>query len=207
MREEGRLRAMLTMARDAGFTFMRVWSGGLLEDQRFYRLCDELGIMLEQEMPVAGCGYAGTADEVTVASWRDQVPIIVGQVLNHPSLARYSMANEFYDNVSTSRVAAAYREVAAAIDPSRWARENDPNCVGQRHGPCAPLPAPVCMPCLTGACGERQTCSPRLAGGALAWADTKSLAAAVATSRSPTARSSPCAPAARATHSSGPSSG
>ena len=86
-------------------------------------------------MPVAGCGYAGQADERTIASWQEQVPIIVKQVQNHPSVARYSMANEFYENVSTSRVAATYHSVATATDPSRWAREADPNCIGQRHGP------------------------------------------------------------------------
>ena len=135
VRDASRLRAVLTMARDAGFVFLRVWSGGQLEDQSFYRLCDELGILLEQEMPVAGCGYGADADGPTIDSWSEQVPMVVRQLQNHPSLARYSQANELYSNVTSDPVAAAYHAAATATDPSRWAREADPNCVGQRHGP------------------------------------------------------------------------
>jgi len=48
------------MAQDAGYTYMRIWGGGLVEDQLFYDLCDEYGIMLQQDFPLAGCGWSTT---------------------------------------------------------------------------------------------------------------------------------------------------
>ena len=133
-----RLRAVLGMARDAGYTFLRVDGVGLLEDQSFYRLCDEYGLMIEQEMPLAGCSYGptnGTWKQADIDAWREQVPVMVAQVKNHPSIVRYSMANEFYRNFTACPVAAAYYEAASREDPSRMARASDPVEVGQRHGP------------------------------------------------------------------------
>ena len=104
VREIGRMRAVLTLARDAGYTFFRVWGGGLIEDQSFYRLCDELGVLIEQEMPAAGCMYTPPdwADDVQLDSWKAQLPMVLSQLVNHPSVARYSMANEFYNNFTFS---------------------------------------------------------------------------------------------------------
>ena len=48
VRNKGRLRAMLSLAKFAGYTFMRVWGGGLIEDAYFYDLADEFGILLQQ---------------------------------------------------------------------------------------------------------------------------------------------------------------
>ena len=135
VRDQPRLRATLTMARDAGYTFLRVWGGGLIEDQSFYRLCDELGLMIEQEMPMAGCGYMPPYRAADVAAWREQVPIMVDQVKSHPSVVRYSMGNEYYRNATECPIMAAYQQAATLADPSRIPREADPVCVGQRHGP------------------------------------------------------------------------
>ena len=110
---------------------------GLVEDQSFYQLCDELGLLIEQEMPLAGCMYTPPdwADDVQLDSWKAQLPMVLSQLVNHPSVARYSMANEFYNNVSFSPIAAQYKKIAQAIDPDRMAHMSDPVCVGQRHGP------------------------------------------------------------------------
>ncbi len=39
----------LRMAKEANFTMLRVWGGGLYEHERFYELCDEYGIMIWQD--------------------------------------------------------------------------------------------------------------------------------------------------------------
>jgi hypothetical protein len=51
VRERNRTTQILEAARHAGFTWMRVWGGGLIEDQHFYEECDRLGLMLLQEFP------------------------------------------------------------------------------------------------------------------------------------------------------------
>ena len=139
VRQHARVRALLQLARDAGYTFLRVWAGGVLEDSSFYALCDEFGILIEQEVPgAAGCAYTQPDwlnSSAIEQSWREQLPAVLAQLVNHPSIARYSMANEFYLNTSYSPIVAAYQQVAHTVDPTRMARMSDPVCVGQRHGP------------------------------------------------------------------------
>ena len=140
VREQARLRAVLTLARDAGYTFLRVDGVGLVEDQSFYRMCDELGLLIEQEMPMAGCSYGPQdwppkGNMTQLNSWREQLPIMLSQLINHPSVVRYSMANEFYLNASYSPIAAQYERITKEFDPTRIVRASDPVCIGQRHGP------------------------------------------------------------------------
>ena len=58
VREKARFRGLLAMARDLGYTYIRIWGGGLIEDQQFYDYADEFGIMLQQDFPLAGCGFS-----------------------------------------------------------------------------------------------------------------------------------------------------
>ena len=135
VREQPKLRALLGMARAAGFTFVRVWGGGLVEDQSFYRLCDEFGLLVQQDFPQAGCAPTPPWRPADVLSWSRQVPGVLEQLANHPSVARYTMGNELYLNASFSKITAAFAAAARLHDPSRVAREADPTCIGQRHGP------------------------------------------------------------------------
>lgn len=41
------------LRRDAGLNIIRVWGGGIAERQQFYDACDELGVLVHQE--VRGC--------------------------------------------------------------------------------------------------------------------------------------------------------
>lgn len=49
-------RKRLTAYRDLGFNLIRVWGGGFLERDCFYRLCDELGLLVWQEFPLSSAG-------------------------------------------------------------------------------------------------------------------------------------------------------
>ena len=83
---------------------MRVWGGGLIEDQQFYEYADEMGIMLQQDFPLAGCGFgpvngsfswvsapvAGAGNISVMQAWSVQIPIVLRQLINHPSVVRYT---------------------------------------------------------------------------------------------------------------------
>jgi beta-galactosidase/beta-glucuronidase len=94
---------------------MRVWGGGLLEDQHFYDECDRLGLMLLQEFPHAGCSPGGPGDSFPDLATRlplddAQTKMAVKQLVNHPSIVRYNYANEFYLNSSVSPFIAQVRK-------------------------------------------------------------------------------------------------
>ena len=151
-----RYRRLLGAAKLAGYTYMRVWGGGNIEDQSFYDLCDEMGIMLQQDFPAAGCGYtllnaSGGSEGALSWSWinepatpevpslaegyRLQMPRVTAQLINHPSVVRYTLGNEFYANRTWCPVQALFEDTMLQLDPSRMTRQADPTNVGQRHGP------------------------------------------------------------------------
>ncbi len=50
-------RELLIAAKEANFNMLRVWGGGIYEDDYFYELCDSLGIYVWQDFMFAGAMY------------------------------------------------------------------------------------------------------------------------------------------------------
>jgi beta-mannosidase len=84
---------LLTMIRDANLNMLRVWGGGIFEDERFYRFCDDNGILLWHDFMMACFIYPG--DD---AGFRDaiarEVTSAVRLLRNHPSIAIWCGSNE-----------------------------------------------------------------------------------------------------------------
>jgi beta-mannosidase len=97
----GRLRRadyepMIAMAKEAGINLLRVWGGGLREKKAFYDLCDEQGILVWQEFPLA-CLLLGHLPRST--PFREllaqEATSIARQLRNHPSIILWCGGNEF----------------------------------------------------------------------------------------------------------------
>lgn len=86
-----RYRWMLEAARTAGIQMIRVWGGGNPETEDFFALCDELGIMVWEDFPVANQETPLYPQDV----WEAQVLHIIFSLRNHPSLAVWCGGNEF----------------------------------------------------------------------------------------------------------------
>lgn len=87
-----RLEHALVAARDAGFNMLRVWGGGLYESEKFYDICDRLGILVWQDFPY-GCAYYPDKGEYAEAA-RVEAAAAVKRIRNHPSLALWCGNNE-----------------------------------------------------------------------------------------------------------------
>ncbi len=105
-------RDLLTRAKACGANFIRVWGGGLREKSAFYDLCDELGLLVWQEFPLA-CLFLGGAPQSAdfLALLRQEVGAIVRQLDAHPSVVVWCGGNEF----SPRRNRAVVHTMARAI--------------------------------------------------------------------------------------------
>jgi beta-mannosidase len=56
---KSKYRQLLLAAKEAHCNMLRVWGGGIYEDDAFYDLCDSLGIMVWQDFMFAGAMYPG----------------------------------------------------------------------------------------------------------------------------------------------------
>jgi beta-mannosidase len=76
----------------ANYNMLRVWGGGIYEDDAFYDLCDENGIMVWQDFMFACAMYPG--DETFLKTVRHEVEDNVVRLRNHASLALWCGNNE-----------------------------------------------------------------------------------------------------------------
>ncbi|GHH44636.1 glycoside hydrolase family 2 protein [Streptomyces candidus] len=87
-----RYRTRLTQAAEANVDLVRVWGGGIYEDDAFYEICDELGLMVWQDFLFACAAYPEEQPlrgEVE-AEARDNVV----RLMPHPSLVLWNGNNE-----------------------------------------------------------------------------------------------------------------
>lgn len=59
---EARYRQLLTAAKEQGCNMIRIWGGGIYEDDCFFAICDELGIKVWVDFVFAGSFYPGDDD-------------------------------------------------------------------------------------------------------------------------------------------------
>jgi len=83
---------LLSMAKDAHMNMIRVWGGGIYEQDIFYNLCDRLGLMIWQDFMFA-CG------EYPQRQWfvrqvKDEAEKVVKRLRNHPSIVLWCGNNE-----------------------------------------------------------------------------------------------------------------
>jgi beta-mannosidase len=78
--------------KDAHMNMIRVWGGGIYEDDEFYKACDENGILVWQDFMFAGSFYPSNED--FVHNVKEEVKDQVNRLQNHPSIALWCGNNE-----------------------------------------------------------------------------------------------------------------
>ena len=85
-------RKIIKAAKDANMNMLRVWGGGIYEDDAFYDLCDEYGINVWQDFMFAGGMVPGDAhffDNV-----REEIKYQVKRLRQHPCIVVWCGNNE-----------------------------------------------------------------------------------------------------------------
>jgi len=83
---------LLLLAKQANINMVRVWGGGIYENDEFYRLCDELGLLVWQDFMFA-CGAYPENNEF-IANVRKEVTQNVLRLQHHACLALWCGNNE-----------------------------------------------------------------------------------------------------------------
>ncbi len=93
-----RYNELLDLAVEANFNLLRVWGGGIVNKESFYELCDEKGILVWTEFPLACNNYEGTPGYLAVL--KQESESIINRVRKHASNAIWSGGNELFNNWS-----------------------------------------------------------------------------------------------------------
>jgi len=83
---------LLEMAKEANLNMLRVWGGGIYEDDYFYEKCDELGIMIWQDFMFACASYPEFQE--FIENVKNEAIQIVKRLRNHPSIVIWCGNNE-----------------------------------------------------------------------------------------------------------------
>lgn len=83
---------LLSDVKDSNMNMLRVWGGGIYENDKFYELCDEKGILIWQDFMFACAMYPG--DEAFLESVKQEAIDNVKRLRNHSSIALWCGNNE-----------------------------------------------------------------------------------------------------------------
>lgn len=105
--------------------FVRVWGGGIYEDDEFYSLCDEKGVMVWHDFMLACHMYPQTKKFLDKISF--ECKNVVGRLRNHPSIIAWCGSNEtdwMYTciglNPNDDKITrVVMKDVLSAVDPFR----------------------------------------------------------------------------------------
>ena len=93
-----RYREQLELVKKANFNFLRCWGGAVINKECFFELCDEMGIMIWQEFPLACNRYEGTEHYVSVLE--SEATAIIDRIKQHVCLMFWCGGNELFNNWS-----------------------------------------------------------------------------------------------------------
>jgi beta-mannosidase len=91
-----KLQHLLRLAQSAHVNLLRIWGGGLIEKEAFYKLCDQMGILVWQEFIQSSSGidnHPSDSPEM-IEMLVKEVEQIIPRKRNHPSLAIWCGGNE-----------------------------------------------------------------------------------------------------------------
>lgn len=93
-----RYREHLELAKGANMNLLRCWGGAAVSKDDFFELCDEMGIMVWQEFPLACNRYEGTPEYLRVLDHESRS--IITRLREHACLVMWCGGNELFNGWS-----------------------------------------------------------------------------------------------------------
>lgn len=90
--DQQKYKHILQSAKDANMNMLRVWGGGIYENDEFYDMCDEMGLLVWQDFMFACAMFPG--DEAFLESVKQEAIDNVKRLRNHTSIALWCGNNE-----------------------------------------------------------------------------------------------------------------
>ena len=91
-------RTQLTMVKECNMNILRLWGGAIVNKDSFFEICDELGIMVWQEFPLACNNYVDDPNYLRVL--RQEATSIINKVKTHPCHVVWCGGNELFNSWS-----------------------------------------------------------------------------------------------------------
>jgi beta-mannosidase len=88
-------RALVALARGAHFNLLRCWGGAPASKDAFYEICDEMGILVWQEFPLACNLYPDDKDYLSELDLESRA--LIRRVRQHPCLGLWVGGNELFN--------------------------------------------------------------------------------------------------------------
>ncbi len=149
---EEKYRKLLVFAKEANMNIVRVWGGGIYEDDKFYETCDELGLMVWQDFMFACAAYPEHKEFIDNVT--EEIKQNITRLQYHPSIIIWCGNNEnewiwYQEQKKSYKEMPGYKiyhdlipEILKRLDPLRpywpsspFSFDEDPNSEhsGNRH--------------------------------------------------------------------------
>lgn len=114
---------VLNSAVEANMNMLRVWGGGIYENDEFYEMCDEKGLMVWQDFMFACSMYPDTPE--LQANIKEEAIDNVQRLRNHPSIVLWCGNNEIevaWSEYDHTKGWGGWRKAYSGVDQNRiWA--------------------------------------------------------------------------------------
>lgn len=88
-------QSLLNLAKSANMNILRIWGGGIVNKEAFFDQCDEMGLMVWQEFPLACNLYPDTPEYLRVLDQESRSIIV--RLRKHASVVMWCGGNELFN--------------------------------------------------------------------------------------------------------------
>ena len=118
--DPSRYRDWIKLAAKGNQSMIRIWGGGIFEEQEFYNACDEMGVLVWQDFMFACGNYPATEEFLDLV--KREATANVKRLRHHPSIVIWAGNNEDYQYQETESLEYDPHD----LNPENWLKSNFP---------------------------------------------------------------------------------